>query len=151
MIWEEYGLGSLLDGYLRLINPNDYQEILNDTYFRGNESIPIMITAFGDVLTLEEGQYIGMVNYKYGTFVIMAKNFKRFLQKLEDEYFLGKYFQVPKYVEAKNKFGDIATDECFGYVPLLGLGGSDNVDNLKKVKSLVHIELISQLVGKIGM
>ena len=36
-------------------------------------------------------------------------------------------------------------------MPLLGLGGSEKVQNLKKVKIIEHIELISQLVGKIGM
>ena len=30
-------------------------------------------------------------------------------------------------------------DECYGYVPLLGLGGSEKVDNLQKVKIKEHI------------
>ena len=38
-----------------------------------------------------------------------------------------------------------------GDVPLLGLGGSEKIQNLKKVKIREYIELISQLVGKIGM
>ena len=80
-----------------------------------------------------------------------AKNFKRFIQNLGDDYFLEKYFQIPQYIEAVNKLGKLEQDECFGYVPLLGLGGSEKVQNLKKVKIREHIELISQLVGKIGM
>lgn len=150
-IWENYGLGSLLAGYLKVINPEEYQELLNDTYFRGKISIPILTTAFGDVITLEEGQYIGMVKYKNGNFAMLAKNFKRFMQNLEDDYFLEKYFQIPKYAEAVKKLGELEHDECFGYVPLLGLGGSEKVDNLDKVKIREHIELISQMVGKIGM
>ena len=150
-IWEDYGLGRLLDGYLKVINPEEYQELLNETYFRGNISIPILITAFGDIVTLEEGQYIGMVKYKNGSFVILAKNFKRFMQNLVDDYFLEKYFQIPQYTEAIKKLGKLEQDECFGYVPLLGLGGSEKVDNLDKVKIREHIELISQMVGKVGM
>ncbi|MCI9480538.1 MAG: hypothetical protein HFI21_16355, partial [Lachnospiraceae bacterium] len=46
-IWENYGQGDLLDGYLRVINPEEYQELLNETYFRGKFSVPIMTTAFG--------------------------------------------------------------------------------------------------------
>ena len=49
------------------------------------------------------------------------------------------------------KLGKLEYDECFGYVPLLGLGGSEKVDNLDKVKIREHIEIITQLVGKIGM
>ena len=78
-------------------------------------------------------------------------NFKRFIQNLGDDYFLEKYFQIPQYIEAVNKLDKLEQDECFGYVPLLGLGGSEKVQNLKKVKIREHIELISQLVGKIGM
>ena len=34
-IWGEYGFGRLLGGYLKVINPEDYQQLLNETYFRG--------------------------------------------------------------------------------------------------------------------
>ncbi|PHU33511.1 hypothetical protein CSX01_14870, partial [Pseudobutyrivibrio ruminis] len=75
-------------------------ELLNETYFRGKISIPILATAFGDVITFEEGQYIGMVKYKNGDFVMLAKSFKRFIQNLDDDYFFEKYFQIPLYIEA---------------------------------------------------
>ena len=150
-LWKKYGFGSFLDGYLKMINPEEYQELICDTYFRGNVSVPILVTAFGDILTLEEGQYIGMVKYKNGTFSIVTKNFKRFMHNLEDEYFLEKYFQIPQFEEAVDKWGKVEAGECFGYVPLLGLGGKESVDNLKKVKIREHIELITQMVGKIGM
>ena len=91
-IWKNYGFGTLLNGYLRVINPDEYQALLNETYFRGEISIPIIATAFGDIITLEEKQYIGMVKYIKGDFVIIAKSFKRFLQNLTDDYFVEKYF-----------------------------------------------------------
>ena len=34
-IWEDYGLCTLLEGYLKLINPDEYKELLSETYFRG--------------------------------------------------------------------------------------------------------------------
>ncbi len=82
---------------------------------------------------------------------MLAKSFKRFMQNIVDNYFVEKYFQIPQYMEAEKKLGKLKHDECFGYVPLLGLGGSEKVQNLKKVKIKEHIELISQMVGKIGM
>lgn len=150
-IWGDYGFASLMGGYLRVINPEDYKDLLSETYFRGNISVPILTTAFGDIITLEEGQYIGMVKYKNGSFMILARNFKRFAQNLEEDYFIDKYFQIPQYTEAVKKLGELEQDECFGYVPLLGLGGSEKLENLEKVKIREHIELISQMVGKVGM
>lgn len=58
---------------------------------------------------------------------------------------------VPKYKEAVKKPGKLEHDESFGYVPLLGLGGPETVEHLQKVKTREHIEIITQLVGKIGM
>ncbi len=150
-LWKEYGFGNFMDGYLKLINPEEYQELLEETYFRGKISIPILVTAFGDIVTIEEGQYIGMVMYKNGDFVLLAKSFKRFIKNLEDNYFIEKYLEISQYMQAGIKYGNIGHDECFGYVPLLGLGGCEKVENLKKVKVREHILIISQLVGKVGM
>lgn len=150
-IWKKYGCGSLMDGYFRIINPDDYQELLNETYFRGKISIPILVTAFGDIITLEEGEYIGLVKYKYGIFSIITKFFDLFLSNLNEDIFINKYLEIPQYMEAKSRLGTSEHDECFGYVPLLGLGGSEKAENLKKVKTREHIAIISQLVGKIGM
>ena len=46
-IWEDNGLARLMGGYLKVVNPEDYQELLKETYFRGNISVPILVTAFG--------------------------------------------------------------------------------------------------------
>lgn len=66
---------------------------------------------------------------------MLAKNFKRFIQNLGDDYFLEKYFQIPQYIEAVNKLGKLEQDECFGYVPLLGLGGSEKDSKSEKSKN----------------
>ncbi len=150
-IWQEYGFGSFLDGYLKVINPEEYTDLLIETYFRGNISVPIFATAFGDILTWEENRYIRIVKYKNGVFKGMASGFDFFWEDLEANVFNEKYFEIQKYNEAVEKIGTLKFDECFGYVPLLGLGGSERVENLKIVKIREHIELITQLVGRIGM
>lgn len=48
-IWEDNGLATLMGGYLKVVNPEDYQELLKETYFRGNISVPILVTALGDI------------------------------------------------------------------------------------------------------
>ncbi len=150
-LWKEYGFGELLDGYLRIIDPDDYQQLIKDTYFRGNISIPICVTAFGDVITYEEGDYIGMIKYKYGSFNLISKRFSYFLEDITDDYFLNEYFQLSMYESALKLLGKLGRDECYGFVPLLGLGGKEDVANLKIVKTREHIALITQMLGNIGM
>ena len=148
-LWKEYGYATILNGYMKVVNPDDYQELIHDSYFRGNVAIPVFISAFGDVITIEDEQYIGMVKFKNGDFSIIAKNIDRFIQNLDDEYFQEKYLELNQYEKAVSRLGELEYDECFGYVPLLGLGGCEKVENLQKVKIKEHIELITQLVGKI--
>lgn len=150
-IWRNYGEAELLDGYLRVINPEEYQQFIKETYFRGNVSIPVFTTAFGDVVTIEEDIWVGIVRYKNGRFNLVTKDFHRFLSNLLDEYFLDKYLEIPPFTEAVEKLGKPGHDECFGYVPLLGMGGSKKVKNLNIVKTREHLELIVQMVGTIGM
>ncbi len=45
--------------------------------------------------------------------------------------------------------GELEFDESFGYTPLLGIGGSEKIENLEKVKTKEHIEIITQMVGRI--
>ncbi|MBC1889206.1 DUF1851 domain-containing protein [Listeria booriae] len=148
-IWREYGMGTLLDGYLKLINPDDFQDILEEGYFRSEVSIPIFATSMGDIITWEDNRYVRKLNYRMGTFEGIAAGFEFFLDDLASDYFKEKYFDLVQYQEAVERFGEPTYDECFGYIPLLALGGAEKVENLQKVKLREHILFISALAGPI--
>ena len=146
-IWKEYGFGSFFGGYLKVINPDDYMDLLKEPYFRSDVAIPILATAFGDIITWEADQYVGIVEYRYNDFDIIIPRFDIFLKLLSDKGFQKRYFKLDDYARATEKYGDLAYDECFGYVPLLALGGKEDVEHLKKVKMREHIAVIAQLTG----
>ena len=148
-IWKNKGLGTFLNGYLKVINPDDYSELVRDSYFRGDIAIPIFATAFGDMIVCEEGKYLRMVKYKDGVFITILENLPLFLQFVDEPDFADDYFELPLYTEANEKYGLLDYDQCFGFVPLLALGGFKDVDHLDKVKMYEHILLITALVGKI--
>lgn len=148
-LWKEKGFGTFYGGYLKVINPEDYRELLEKSYFLANESIPIMATAFGDIITWEKDRYVGIVEYRYGENDVMESGFKYFLMDLEFGELDGEYLKIKKYNAAVKKYGEPAYDECFGYVPLLALGGKESVNNLKKVKIREHIALITEMAGGI--
>ncbi|MGG3639965.1 T6SS immunity protein Tdi1 domain-containing protein [Bacillus gobiensis] len=147
-VWKKYGFGIMKNGYLKVVNPNEYRDILSDTYVRHNLAIPLFTTAMGDILVWEDG-YLLAINYRKHQVNVVAKNFKFFFGDLSDNYYLEKALDWLPYPQAVEKYGNVAFDECFGYVPLLGLGGSEKVDNLKKVKLIEHIYLITQFMGPI--
>lgn len=100
-IWEDNGLARLMGEYLKAVNPEDYQELLKETYFRGNISIPILVTAFGDIVTFEEGQYIGMVKYKMVISSCSQKILNVLYKTLEMTIFRKVFSDTPVYRSSK--------------------------------------------------
>lgn len=148
-IWKNYGLGTFYNGYLKIINPNEYKELIEKTYFQGNVSIPIFATTFGDIITWEKNQFIGIIKYRYGENDVISDGFDFFYEDLLDGEFDDTDFNIKKYKEALNKYGMLEYDECFGYVPLITMGGKESVENIKKAKIKEHISLISNFIGEI--
>ncbi len=136
-----------MDGYLKIINPDEYVELLNSSYFRANVAVPIMATAFGDIITWEKQHFVAIVKYRYGKSEIMISGLELFLTLLKDSGFTKRFFTQALYAEAVNAYGKLAYDECFGYAPLLALGGKESVENIKKVKMKEHIAVIADMAG----
>ncbi|MBC2285675.1 DUF1851 domain-containing protein [Listeria booriae] len=146
--WTKYGFGTFMEGYFKSVNPIEYKDILEDTSERYIDGIVLFTTGMGDLIIWSEG-YVRMLNYRYGIVKTIMSNFKFFFQSLESEKFKNDYLMWNPYQEAVKKLGIPAYDECFGYVPILALGGSEKVENLQKVKLKEHILLISALAGTI--
>ena len=146
-IWEEDGLGTFLDGYLKVINPDDYIDFVKETYFRGDEAIPIFITSFGDILTWEKGKFVIQLSYKAENASVLMSGFDLFLMLLNDESFTDEYFDLKLYKKSIIKFGSLLYDECFGFVPILPLGGKKDVEHMDKVKIREHLALLVQFTG----
>lgn len=147
--WKEYGFGTFYDGYLKAINPNEYKELIEKSYFQGEVSIPIFATAFGDLITWEKNQFVGIVKYRYGENDVISDGFDFFFDDVTDGELDEEFLSIKQYKAATKKLGSLEYDECFGYVPLLALGGKESVSNLKKVKIIEHITLITEMTGEV--
>lgn len=146
-IWENYGFGTFFGGYLKIINPDDYMELLKESYFRADIAVPVMATAFGDLITWEKNQFVGIVYYRYGVSKIMIRDFDLFLMLLQDKTFKKQFFALEAFEKSVECYGALDFGECFGYVPLLAMGGSEKLENLKKVRIREHIALITDMTG----
>ena len=150
-LWKEYGLGTFLRGYLKIINPALFQDLLNESYFRGEISIPIFATGMADIITWEENKYLQLVRFRRGNIHVISTRFKYFINDLLDEEYCTEHLDWTQYLEATQKNGELAYDECYGYVPLLGLGGNETVANLQKSKLIEHIAIITAFMGPVRL
>jgi hypothetical protein len=46
---------------------------------------------------------------------------------------------------ARERLGTLGSDEMYGFVPALMLGGPDSLERLEKLKAVEHLVLLSQL------
>jgi len=148
-IWEQHGFGSVLQGYLKIINPDQFNELLQGVYVRHQDAIPLFATSMGDLIVWEKGRYLNLLNFRKGKVSVVASGFDFFLEDLSDEDFLREELDWFPYQQVVKSYGEPAFDECYGYVPLLGLGGAEKVENMKRVKLMEHIYLIRQFMGAI--
>ncbi|MGY1462883.1 T6SS immunity protein Tdi1 domain-containing protein [Bacillus toyonensis] len=151
--WRTYGYGTLMNGYLKVINPDDFSELITDTYLRNEGTIPIFATSMGDVILFEKDEnnetYVVMVNYRKGKTKVLASKYSLFIRFLGEDAFRERALEWSPYTGAVEQYSLPEYNECFSYVPLLGLGGAEKVENLQKVKLIEHIYLITRFMGPI--
>jgi len=82
-IWQNYGFGTFDNGYIKIINPDDYIEVLEASYFAYDISVPILATGFADVITWEDNEYIGIVQYRKSDVSLYPFDFNNFLAKFK--------------------------------------------------------------------
>jgi hypothetical protein len=144
--------GSLLEyqthtykGYFKIINPDNMQELLEETYIMPFDDIPVFVTGMGDIIVCDsEGNFV-ILDYRHQRIKVIWTDKEIGWDYFFDDFFQKRYWQWNPYFDAVEKYGEPEYDECFGYEPLLSLGGKENVENLKKVKYEVHLTLMGEI------
>jgi hypothetical protein len=158
-IWREYGFGFCSDGFLQMINPDSYHEVLCNWLMRESDftRIPIMITAFGTIIYYrmlmkdEEGKIIAddvaYIEPNYSQTDTCAWSLNDFFDKyLCDKINLNELFFYDFFPLAKENYGSLANDEIYFFVPALRLGGNEDINNMDKGHAVVHLDFLLQLV-----
>ncbi len=147
---KEYSENFFLDGFLSLVSPVEYKEILDDIYIPFAEPSGCFAKDALGNLYVWENNSIKLINIRHGVSEIIGRKPSVFFNlKMTDKDFLVKRLCIDTFYEAREKLGPLAYDECYGYVPILAVGGAESVENMQKVKIKEHIAIISQLAGKI--
>ncbi|MDR1605465.1 MAG: DUF1851 domain-containing protein [Gracilibacteraceae bacterium] len=147
-IWQQYGLGSFKNGFLKIINPEEYNAILTVAYSGSDAAVPLFATGMGDIITWENNHTFILVNFGKKILNGLAQKVSSLFLSLNEDWFCEDSLFWKHYPEAIEMYGSLAYDECLGYVPLLGLGGFERVKNLQKVKIKEQLLVITALLGQ---
>ncbi|WP_231572131.1 T6SS immunity protein Tdi1 domain-containing protein [Pontibacillus halophilus] len=80
----------------------------------------------GDLIIWSDG-YVRLLHYRYGVVKTILFTFEFFFQNIKDIEFKNEELAWQPYPEAfkRYRYNKLEFDECFGYTPLLGLGGAE--------------------------
>ena len=163
--WRELGWCSYAKGLTWMVNPREYQEILNQ-WLRGtvfedrNDLSVISRTAFGElsVWAKSKGEVL-KINPNLNVIFYFPEDdensfseedenedMRRFwaLKKIDDEDYKDKNENY-LFQRALKKFGSLKKDEQYGYKFSPKLGGNELLDNMYIVKLDVYHSIASQL------
>lgn len=132
-----------LDGYVRLLDIHQSEEITsiceNAAIFEGG--VAFATTAFADVFVWD-GQYIMLYKFKDGRVEVVSDGYDYFCDDMRDTETLESFYEIELYADVKKNVGDIHSDECYAFLPLLSLGGEKSANNAEKAKIKEHLTLI---------
>lgn len=148
--WKEHGFGGFSDGLLWTINPDDYIEYVPQCIQLYPDAIPIMRTAFGDLIICAKsprGTLIKMIDINNQSLNPIADNI---LETMEERFCLYEFYlmvlKADLFPAALQSLGKLKCDECYGYEPLLSMGGSNSLENLKIVKFQEYFNIAFQTI-----
>lgn len=159
-IWKSMGFGIYEDGFLQLVNPDEFEFAFDYIDKLLEPSIIFAVTALGDLLIWEgnqnwtiapdEGNRVKIINIRKGKSRAL-NSFTGTFDAFFDEYFImhKEYFDSKDYLEIKGYLKKLDYGQCYGYVPALVLGGKATSKNLQVVDAKAYIEVIGQAAGKI--
>lgn len=154
--WQDHGWCGYGGGLFWLVNPQEHQGVvaswLAGTHFEACDTYHLIArSAFGDLYLWGE---------KTGSVLTIAAYHSRYLDGAHssgDEERDNKihgllmwlmtecvYFD-DLFEPARERLGTLGSDEMYGFVPALMLGGPDSLERLEKLKAVEHLVLLSQL------
>lgn len=86
----------------------------------------------GDIIVWEKDKYVNLLNFRKRYVNVVSSGFEFFFDDLKDNDFMNDELMWQPYSDAIKKYSAPNYEECFGYTPLLGLGGAEKVENLRK-------------------
>jgi len=152
--------GSYARGLIVITPPGALDDELHD-WLRGNIAGRRSIgrTAFGELLVFrdlrERASELGvgdpmresdvaLIDVHFKKMTVLGNTVEAFLDSLDDGDFQEAFLRRSMFDEVKQRLGPCAPNECYGFVPALSLGGSEDADSVQRVDWRVHQAILLQ-------
>ena len=144
--WRDVGCCAYGNGLIWVIDPDDLVDVLDDWLGPNHGAIPFCRSAFADIFVWSEGAVKSLAT-QFGKFdEIMARIDTFFDGPLCSDWYINDMLQKKLFHKAVKKLGALRYDECYAFEPVLALGGSGEIETIRKVKIREYLGVLSQIV-----
>lgn len=149
-MWRTHGAGYVGDFFFRAVDPARAARMLDGVVGFPDNSTVLFTTGLGDVVFHANGVFF-VIKFRFGVIDLVPTGtpFGELVAMIERPENRGPLFEWDPYpsVVATHREGTPAFEQCYGFVPLLALGGRPAEENLQLVGLYEHIALIVQMAG----
>ncbi|MDY8138104.1 T6SS immunity protein Tdi1 domain-containing protein [Aquimarina sp. 2201CG5-10] len=150
-LWKSNGFGKYNNGLIEIINPDDFNKTL--WTWLGKEVanyVPIAINGFGDLFyyrkLTESDEDVCVIEPHYRDITTCAWSLDLFFNDyLCHKTTIEHLLREDLFYEAIGKYGELYKNEIFYFAPALGIGGSEELKNIKKGNAQIHLDILFQL------
>ena len=146
--WEQRGFSGYGNGIFWIVNPDNFEEDIQDWIEPPNKPVVFARTAFAD-LFLWSGKKVYFLDVQYGDLADLGEDITDFFNLfLCDPELTSEAFREELFAKVQKRLGPgLAPDECYSFAPVLALGGNESADSVNKVKMKEYLIILSQILG----
>lgn len=150
-MWQLHGFGIAANGFLKVIDPDYYTEMIGD-YLPQPNMIPLFATGLGDIVVAAGGDY-RILQYRYARVSGMSSSIRHLGLKITSADWRDEIYDSAPYDEAASVYGPLTAPADFDYIYAYKLplpaGGPESVEFLTRSRIFEHIAFTEQLAGPI--
>ena len=143
-----HGTGTLMGGYLKVLDPAPWARALAGCYANAADSVAVMATGLADLIVWDEADGDGallLLELRKQKVTALLDNL--FFRLLDDPGFRAHALDMSAWGPGVARLGVPSYGECLGYEPLLALGGPESPDHLVRAGLREHVALMAALTG----
>jgi hypothetical protein len=153
--WQEHGWCAYADGSFWTVNPEEYESVLDawigDTPFMEQDAYHVIARgAFGHLYFWGEKTGYTLLISSVGSFAVPHSPSRAKSSDIAMQRFFGMRTRKGNdfgdfFAPALQTLGVLRSDEMYGFVPAIAMGGPGHFKHLKKLKAVEHLVFLAQL------
>jgi hypothetical protein len=143
--WAAVGWCSYGNGLIWLVNPAEYTDVLSDWLEPSDQALVFARTAFGDLYVWRNNE-IQHLHTQYARIQSLFDDINFFFEfSMCDQDYLNTVLEQKLFRKALEKLGQLEPNECYGFEPVLALGGSGTLETTTKFALREYLSFLSQV------